>query len=265
MKLEELVSTRDLEKAKAEGNEYKKKIKVLETKKNDLQALQEETSSLSERIAVLKAEIANQEKKSLEDNSELEAEKRLNEMSQKYNFHFWGGNFYFCNGYLKYCPQSKVFSYNKNVMNRPPWIFHLESFVNTKNLIQHLVKLIATKLLSLATLKLQAEVINKVWSQLERLIKSYHITMLSSNYPPNLKINDEGFIIEKFIEFKDNVVQVEWSFIITPDGLELQHGKQTQSMFPSETLSGEINPKASCLDVNLENCLEKCINSFFEK
>ena len=109
VKLEELASSLDLEKAKAETNAHKKKIFVLETKKNDLQTLQEETSSLSEKIAGLKAEIANQEKKSLEDNSELEAEKRLKEMSQKYNFHYWGGYFYFCHGYLKYCPQSKVF------------------------------------------------------------------------------------------------------------------------------------------------------------
>ena len=109
VKLEELVSSLDLEKAKAETNAHKKKIIIFETKKNDLQALQEETSSLSERIAGLKAEIANQEKKSLEDSSEIEAERRLKEMSQKYNFHYWGGNFYFCNGYLKYCPQSKVF------------------------------------------------------------------------------------------------------------------------------------------------------------
>ena len=103
------MSSLDLEKAKAETNAHKKKIITFETKKNDLQALQEETSSLSEKIAGLKAEIANQEKKSLEDSSEIEAERRLKEMSQKYNFHYWGGCFYFCNGYLKYCPQSKVF------------------------------------------------------------------------------------------------------------------------------------------------------------
>ena len=65
MKLEELASGLDLEKAKAETNAHKKKIFALETKKNDLQTLQEETSSLSEKIAGLKAEIANQEKKSL--------------------------------------------------------------------------------------------------------------------------------------------------------------------------------------------------------
>ena len=109
MKLEELASTLDLEKAKADCDGHKKKIAILETKKNDLQTLQEETSSLSERIARLKAEVANQEKKSLQDNTEIEAEKRLKEMCQKYNFHYWGGNFYFCNGYLKYCPQSKAF------------------------------------------------------------------------------------------------------------------------------------------------------------
>ena len=80
-----------------------------------------------------------------------------------------------------------------------------------------------------------------------------------------LKINLEGFILEKFIRLKDNVVQVEWSFIISPDGLELQHGKQTQSMFPSDESSEEIDAKASSLDVNLDNCLEKCINSFYDK
>ena len=215
VKLEELVSSLDLEKAKAETNANKKKIIILETKKNDLQALQEETSSLSERITGLKAEIANQEKKSLEDSSEIEAERRLKEMSQKYNFHYWGGYFYFCNGYLKYCPQSKVFrngiqmsllfvitklysfvdktsieyankSYNKNVLNRPAWIFHLGNFVNTQNLIEHLVKLIARKLMPVPALKQQADVINRIWSQLERLIKSYHITMLSSKFPPNV-------------------------------------------------------------------------------
>ena len=231
-------------------------------------------------------------------------------MSQKYNFHYWGGCFYFCNGYLKYCPQSKVFrngiqmslsfviiqsklysfldktsieyankSYNKNVLNRPAWIFHLESFVNTQNLIEHLVKLIARKLMPVPALKQQADVINRTWSQLERLIKSYHITMLSSKLPPNvsppylqypsfikilfqLKVNLEGFIIEKFIQLKDNVVQVEWSFIISTDGLELQHGKQTQSMFPCDS-SEEIDAKASSLDVNLDKCLEICINSFY--
>ena len=77
-------------------------------------------------------------------------------------------------------------------------------------------------------------------------------------------VNLEGFIIEKFIEVKDNVVQVEWSFIITPNGLELLHGKQIQSMFPSES-SEEIDAKASSLDVNLDKCLEKCINSFYER
>ena len=82
---------------------------ILETEKNDLRALQEETSSLFEKIAGLKAEIANQEKKSLEDSSEIEAERRLKDMCQKYNFHYWGGYLYFCNGYLKYCPESKVF------------------------------------------------------------------------------------------------------------------------------------------------------------
>ena len=109
MKLEELVSSLDLEKAKAETNAHKKRIMILETEKNDLRALQEETSSLFEKIAGLKAEIANQEKKSLEDSSEIEAERRLKDMCQKYNFHYWGGYLYFCNGYLKYCPESKVF------------------------------------------------------------------------------------------------------------------------------------------------------------
>ena len=77
-------------------------------------------------------------------------------------------------------------SYNKNVMKRPAWIFHLDNFVTTQNLMEHLVKLIAKKLLSVETLKQQAEVINKVWCQLERLIKSYHITMLKSKFPPNV-------------------------------------------------------------------------------
>ena len=63
MKLEELASTLDLERVKADGDAHKKKIAILETKKNDLQTLQEETSSLSERIAGLKADIANQKKK----------------------------------------------------------------------------------------------------------------------------------------------------------------------------------------------------------
>ena len=79
-----------------------------------------------------------------------------------------------------------------------------------------------------------------------------------------MKVNLEGFIIEKFIELKDNVVQVEWSFIITLNGLELQHGKQTKSMFPIES-SEEIDAKASSLDVNLDKCLEKCINSLYDK
>ena len=79
-----------------------------------------------------------------------------------------------------------------------------------------------------------------------------------------LKVNLEGFTIEKFIQLKDNVVQVEWSFIITPDGLELHHGKQTNSMFPIES-SEEIDAKASSLDVNLDKCLEKCINSLYGK
>ena len=69
---------------------------------------------------------------------------------------------------------------------RPAWIFHLDNFVTTQNLIEHLVKLIAKKLLSVETLKQQAEVVNKVWCQLERLIKSYHITMLKSKFPPNV-------------------------------------------------------------------------------
>ena len=71
-------------------------------------------------------------------------------------------------------------------MKRPAWIFHLDNFVTTQNLMEHLVKLIAKKLLSVETLKQQAEVINKVWNQLERLIKSYHITMLKSKFPPNV-------------------------------------------------------------------------------
>lgn len=79
-----------------------------------------------------------------------------------------------------------------------------------------------------------------------------------------MQVNLEGFIIEKFIELKDNVIQVEWSFIITPNGLELQHGKQTKSMFPIES-SEEIDAKASSLDVNLDKCLEKCIHSFYGK
>ena len=72
------------------------------------------------------------------------------------------------------------------MLNRPAWIFHLENFVSTQNLIEHLVKLISRKLMSVPTLKQQAEVINKIWSQLERLIKSYHITMLASKFPPNV-------------------------------------------------------------------------------
>ena len=71
-------------------------------------------------------------------------------------------------------------------MNRPAWIFHLGNFANTQNLIQHLVELIARKLMSVPTLKQQAEVINRVWTQLERLIKSYHITMLASKFPPKV-------------------------------------------------------------------------------
>ena len=109
VKLEELVSTLDLQSAKAETTEHQNKIAVLETKKNDLHSLQEETSSLSEKIAGLKAQIDDQEKKSLENNSEIEDERKLKELSQKYNFHLWGGNFYFCCGYLKYCPESSVF------------------------------------------------------------------------------------------------------------------------------------------------------------
>ena len=109
MKLEELASSLDLENTKAETTSFQNKITALETKKNDLQALQEETSSLSEKIALLKAQIQDQEKKSLESNSEIEDERKLKELSQKYNFHLWGGNFYFCGGYLKYCPQSSVF------------------------------------------------------------------------------------------------------------------------------------------------------------
>ena len=85
------------------------------------------------------------------------------------------------------------------MLNRPAWIFHLENFVSTQNLIEHLVKLISKRLMSVPTLKQQAEVINNVWSQLERLIKSYHITMLASKFPPNvspqyLSINVTTFI-----------------------------------------------------------------------
>ena len=79
-----------------------------------------------------------------------------------------------------------------------------------------------------------------------------------------MKVNLKGFTIEKFIQLKDNVVQVEWSFIITSNELELQHGKQTKSMFPIES-SEEIDAKASSLDVNLDKCLQKCINSFYGK
>ena len=109
VKLEELASTLDLQSVKAETTEYQNKITALETKKNDLQSLEEETSSLSEKIAGLKAQIDDEEKKSLETNPEIEDERKLKELSQKYNFHLWGGNFYFCSGYLKHCPESGVF------------------------------------------------------------------------------------------------------------------------------------------------------------
>ena len=105
----ELASTLDLQSVKAETTEYQNKITVLETKKNDLQSLEEETSSLSEKIAGLKAQIDDEEKKSLETNPEIENERKLKELSQKYNFHSCVGNFYFCCGYLKYCPESSVF------------------------------------------------------------------------------------------------------------------------------------------------------------
>ena len=59
----------------------------------------------------------------------------------------------------------------------------------------------------------------------------------------------------------DDVVKVEWNFLVSQEGLELKSGKQTGSYFDNQTLSDLVDPVANSLDINQNDCLEKCIKS----
>jgi len=263
VKLEEMAAALDLDTGKAETRSLSASVVAFERKKTKLRSIQDDSSSLTKQISDLKCVIDQSEQdQSSGDQNESDGEK-IKDLSKKYNFYIHGGCFYFLSGYLKYCPQSNIFSYNSNVMDRPAWIFHLKNLANTQHLIKCLVELVISKINSITTLREQADVINIFWSQLERLIKSYHLALLRSTFPPQLKIQSNGFDIVQLIKVKahDDVVKVEWSFQVSQEGLELKYGKQISSYFNNQTLSELVDPVANSLDINQNGCLEKCIKS----